>query len=53
MDQPGAFNSTFTGLTWFSGWGVDDNSTITSLAVSIDGAPYGNATYGLSRPDCL
>jgi hypothetical protein len=51
MDQPGAFNSTFTGLTWFSGWGLDDNSPITSLAVSIDGAPSGNATYGLSRPD--
>jgi phospholipase C len=51
IDQPSAQASTLIGVTPLRGWAVNDNVAISSVAVSIDGAPYGNATYGSNRPD--
>lgn len=44
-------NQTYYGAQSFVGWAIDDAFTISSVAISIDGASYGNASYGGSRPD--
>lgn len=51
MDAPGAVGTTFSGSVIFAGWAIDANSTISNVAISIDGAAYGNAVYGTGRPD--
>jgi hypothetical protein len=51
IDQPSAQSSTVMGVTTVSGWAFNDNAALSSLVVSVDGVPKGNATYGLSRPD--
>ncbi len=51
IEQPGSQNSTFIGLSTFSGWAVDDAAAIATVQASIDGVPYGMTTYGSSRPD--
>ena len=51
IDQPAAQNSIVLGPTTFRGWAINNFAAVSSLAVSIDGAAYGNATYGDSRSD--
>jgi hypothetical protein len=51
IDQPGAQSSTVAGVTTVSGWAFNDNTALASVAISVDGIPKGNASYGLSRPD--
>lgn len=50
IDQPSA-GASYTGPASFFGWAIDNNSAITSIAISIDGVPYGNASYGSVRTD--
>lgn len=40
-----------TGIAGFAGWAIDDYSTITNIAIAVDGVSYGNAAYGGNRPD--
>lgn len=42
---------TFSGQAVVGGWAVDDSASVTSVAVTIDGVVWGNATYGIARPD--
>lgn len=51
VDQPGVQQSTFIGLAVFSGWTIHSSAGIGSVQISIDGVPYGAASYGISRPD--
>jgi hypothetical protein len=51
IDQPVAQNAIVVGSTPFAGWAIDDNGPISEIAISVDGAPKGNATYGVSRSD--
>ncbi|MBV9611404.1 MAG: hypothetical protein JO091_02985, partial [Acidobacteriaceae bacterium] len=51
IDSPGPDGSTFMGPVTFSGWAVDTTSAISSVQLIVDGAPYGKASYGTSRPD--
>ena len=51
IDQPGSVQSTFIGLSVFSGWALNNNSGISSVQLSIDGVPYGAAGYGGYRTD--
>ncbi len=51
IDAPGSRNSVVTGLSTAAGWAIDTNETIASVSIAIDGAPLGNATYNISRPD--
>jgi uncharacterized protein (TIGR03437 family) len=51
FDTPGAHSNPFLGTALFSGWALNTNTSVSSLSVTIDGVPYGQATYGLSRPD--
>lgn len=51
IDQPAGDASPYEGLAQFSGWALDQSSAIASVAISIDGVPYGAAQYGISRPD--
>ncbi len=51
VDNPGAQSGTFSGTVGFSGWAITTAVPISSIAITIDGLPYGNAAYGGSRPD--
>ncbi len=52
IDRPGAQNATLTGLTTVAGWALDDNGPISSVVISVDGAPRGTlTTTPVSRPD--
>ncbi len=51
IDQPGPQASSVIGGATFRGWAINDSAPIAQAAVTIDGVSYGNATYGLSRPD--
>jgi uncharacterized protein (TIGR03437 family) len=51
FDVPAGNSNPFLGLAVFSGWAVNTSTTVNSLAVAIDGVPYGAATYNLPRPD--
>ncbi len=51
IDSPSAQNAIVLGQATFSGWAVNLNNTITSVAIAIDGVSAGKAVYGLSRPD--
>jgi hypothetical protein len=46
---PGAMLS--SGSFTISGWALDDNSAISSVIVSVDGALVGTANYGINRND--
>src|SRR5581483_11259902 len=57
FDSP-PVNSSVSGFATFNGWALATNlwalpnsGTVTSVAISIDSVPYGNATYGLQRSD--
>ena len=51
IDQPSAQSAPFSGTASFGGWAVTAAIPIGSMAVTIDGVPYGNAAYGGNRPD--
>ncbi len=54
IDRPNSQSSAFSGQAGFGGWAIDDDAAISSVSVSIDGLPFGNASYGGSRSDvCL
>lgn len=51
IDRPNTGTGPISGNANFGGWALDDYSAITNVAIAIDGASYGNALYGASRPD--
>ena len=51
IDSPNSENAIVIGSTTFRGWAISSSATIANVAISIDGAPYGTATYGAYRPD--
>ena len=51
IDTPSAKDGAYEGLALLSGWALDDSAKIATVSISIDGAPYGTATYGLIRTD--
>jgi hypothetical protein len=51
IDQPNGQSLPLQGLAFASGWAIDDNSSIATVTVSVDGVTTGPATYGGSRPD--
>ena len=51
IESPSALNSTVIGLTTLSGWALADSGSVSSVVVSVDSVPYGNATYGIPRSD--
>lgn len=51
IDRPAAQGAASSGVVNAFGWAIDDYEAITSVAISIDGVPYGNASYGGSRGD--
>jgi uncharacterized protein (TIGR03437 family) len=53
ITQPNAQNSPYQGMAFFSGTAQSSSAKITSVAVSLDGYPYGSATYtpaGVNTP---
>jgi hypothetical protein len=50
IDQPLPGN-TYQGPVQFGGWAVHSSVAVTAVSITIDGVPYGNATYGGSRND--
>ena len=50
IDLPSA-SAQYGGKVQFSGWAIDNASSIASVSVSVDGVPIGPAVYGNSRPD--
>jgi Cep192 domain 4/HYDIN/CFA65/VesB-like, Ig-like domain/Abnormal spindle-like microcephaly-assoc'd, ASPM-SPD-2-Hydin len=51
IDTPSPKDGAYEGLLLMAGWAIDDTAAIAKVSISIDGAPYGTATYGLNRPD--
>ncbi len=51
IEAPSSQNSSVIGLTTFSGWALGPSGSVTSVLISVDSVPYGNATYGASRTD--
>ena len=51
IDSPSAQKSIVLGQTSFGGWAISSTAPVSTVSIAIDGAPYGNALYGLSRPD--
>ena len=50
IDAPTS-KSVLSGISTVSGWAIDQTTNITSISIEVDGAPFGIATYGASRPD--
>jgi uncharacterized protein (TIGR03437 family) len=50
IDRPSSGN-TYQGLLQFDGWAVHSTAAVTAVSITIDGVPYGSATYGGSRDD--
>jgi hypothetical protein len=50
IDQPLPGN-TYQGPVQFGGWAVHSSVAVTGVSITIDGVPYGSATYGGSRAD--
>ena len=46
-----AWQATYSGTQTFSGWAIDNSSAISRVGIEIDGVSYGNALYGVNRPD--
>ncbi|HTU44542.1 MAG TPA: hypothetical protein VMF91_05745 [Bryobacteraceae bacterium] len=51
IDTPNSADGPIQGAILLSGWALNPNSAIASVAILIDGASYGNASYTVSRPD--
>ncbi|MDQ2841825.1 MAG: hypothetical protein M3Y72_12460 [Acidobacteriota bacterium] len=51
IDIPNAQSAPFSGVAAWGGWALDDQSAITDVVISIDGASVGSAAYGGNRPD--
>lgn len=51
IDSPAAQGAALTGGVGLGGWALSTTVPISSVAVSIDGLPAGNAIYGGSRED--
>jgi probable HAF family extracellular repeat protein len=51
IDTPTSATPTLSGVTSFSGWAIDQTTTIANVSITVDGVPFGVATYGGSRPD--
>lgn len=51
IDTPNAGTGPVQGLISISGWALNPNAAISSVAILIDGASYGNASYTVARPD--
>jgi N-acetylmuramoyl-L-alanine amidase len=51
IDRPSAQGGSLSGVVNAFGWAMDDYEAVTGVAISIDGVPYGNASYGASRGD--
>ena len=51
IGTPSAQGGPYRGSVGFGGWAVDNNAAIQTVALSVDGVFYGNATYGGNRPD--
>ncbi len=51
IDIPGTQSGPFSGTVNFGGWAISDIAAISNVAIAIDGVPYGNASYGVSRSD--
>ncbi|HEX3681976.1 MAG TPA: hypothetical protein VHU83_05485 [Bryobacteraceae bacterium] len=51
IDTPNSADGPVQGTISLSGWALNPNSAIASVAILIDGASYGNASYTVSRPD--
>ncbi|HMJ21517.1 MAG TPA: choice-of-anchor D domain-containing protein [Terriglobales bacterium] len=50
IDTP-ASNVTLSGTYLVSGWAIDDNDSIASVAIAVDNLPQGFASYGGQRTD--
>ncbi len=50
IDQPVSGNA-YLGMVQFSGWAVHSSLPVTAVSITIDGVPYGSATYGANRAD--
>ena len=50
IDLPNLQNPV-SGTARAMGWAISDNAAISSVQISVDGVPFGSATYGASRPD--
>jgi hypothetical protein len=51
VDSPRSQNGPFSGIAHFGGWAFDYTAAIHAVTVAVDGVPYGNASYGMSRGD--
>jgi Bacterial Ig domain len=50
IDQPISGNS-YLGTVQFSGWAVHSSLPVAAVSITIDGVPYGSASYGGNRAD--
>jgi N-acetylmuramoyl-L-alanine amidase len=50
IEQPNSGNS-YLSTVKFSGWAVHSSLPVTAVSITIDGVPYGSASYGTSRTD--
>src|SRR5690349_17142068 len=51
VDVPARETGPVLGAATFAGWAIDDIAAISTVAIAIDGISYGNASYGVNRPD--
>ena len=51
IDLPSQQSAIVVGQNIFYGWAIDNGAAIGNVTIAIDGAPYGTASYGASRPD--
>lgn len=51
IDYPNQSTGPVSGVMGMAGWAFSYDDLIQNVLISIDGVPYGNAVYGLSRPD--
>jgi hypothetical protein len=50
INQPNSGNS-YLGTVQFNGWAVHSSLQVTAVSITIDGVPYGAASYGTPRAD--
>jgi N-acetylmuramoyl-L-alanine amidase len=51
IDRPNSQTGTLSGSATVTGWAIDNNAAISNVAVAVDGISFGNASYGVGRPD--
>jgi large repetitive protein len=51
IDSPTVAAPQVFGTINLHGWVVNSNVTIANVTLAIDGVPFGNAGYGVPRPD--